>query len=634
MLIGPAKPYPSLVDQVPPEQVGARIRDARDAVAKAGTGRLRRAVALRHLAVVLFVRFYYEDRRADLAEAIDVLHEAISLLPRQHARREGFEQALATLLCARGHSDDITEAVTIIRRLLSTAQLMSTQHGALLWQLGNALLAGYLTNADTGATDAAIDLLEQAVAGLPQVGVGFARVRADAARLALALGLVARYQQRFTVDPDDLVRVAELIANVDRVALENTVPGTKEAIDQLELGLRPLAIYAEADSSDWQTWTPDLGRDEANEPRGGRLGNLQWSLESTKAQMGSSLSYGFGGDLQALDDGIAEAEVELDRTATGDRLRGVMLAGLAQRHLIKYRTLRLAGMPDAGHHLATASRLVDEAMAEPDPHAVSTTLMAKGECLVERYGAGLGSSADLDEAIRLLERAVMHETPDSRFGLVLAGSIAEALMVRAFRDSNLDDLDEAERTLIEFRERTPPGSSIQPVVAARIAVVLQHRASVTEDTEDVLRASSASRAASAEIGEVSPTWAYDVATSWANWAWLYGPMSERADAYRQAVTCLHRLVRKQFTRGSAEVALRRTSQRVVSRAGYALAATERHEDAVAAVETGRAVLLSMALERSGPVLSDAVDIDLRRRFHAAVARVAAAEAAVNSELAG
>jgi len=159
----------------------------------------------------------------------------------------------------------------------------------------------------------------------------------------------------------------------------------------------------------------------------------------------------------------------------------------------------------------------------------------------------------------------------------------------------------------------------------RLAALRMLRAAGTGDTEDILRASLEIRSATDEVAEVSLLWEYDAAAMWARWTRESAPLPEQADAHQRAVVALYRLAGVQLTRNYSELALRRLSAGLAAHAAYALARTDRAADAAVAAETGRAVLLALALETKRPPLPDTVDQGLRDRFAAAAARLARAE---------
>jgi hypothetical protein len=498
-----------------------------------------------------------------------------------------------------------------------------------LAQLGMALLASYLTDDEPQLVRDAVELLEQAERSAPAPVGKVRRTVCALIGLALSCALAGRFLNSAPSDPADGRRALDLMSAVDLDAAAELVPDVGTVMRQVEhtvrRGMAVAGVVTEADpprSAAGRQQTPG-----AATHWGRTMRSLVGRLDATGELLESAQSYLTAGSLQPLDERLAAARRELDAAqATDDPNRGTLLVLLAQLHHLRYRNLRLSDLPDARRDLDEAIRLADLASAEDDPHAAGEISCLRGSCLLDRYLEDLGSPPDLDDAVRLLRRGAAHGEPMSRTGLARQLPLVEALLARAWRDGAAEDLDEAEDILLTLLERMREVTPARQLIAVRLANLRMHRAAGTGDTEDLLRASRDGRQASEDAGQVSAIWGYDAAMFWASWSWERAPMSERADAYQRAVACLHRLARNQLSRTYSEIALRRRSGGVTARAMYALARTERPVEAVVAAETGRAVLLAIALDAKRPVLSDAVDPRLRHRFQLAADRLAAAEA--------
>ncbi|ONI84534.1 hypothetical protein ALI22I_28690 [Saccharothrix sp. ALI-22-I] len=616
-------PVPSLQSYFPGDQVDEQVRAAREALVKAGSNRSRRVEGLIYLAAALYGRHQYTHQQAEVDEGVELLRQAISLTPARHQLRDKAERVLALLLCVRMTPDAVAESITLTAGLLNRRALESTQDAMLLVQLGMALTAASNHGGSTGLLDDGVALLERAADTTTTAGSAIKRLKADLARFALAIALTARYSVRWSTDPRDAERAGELLEGLDVDRVEQTLPGFEDLLRQMKHGLA--AVRAQNGGAPGQP-SPDpvVVPRATSGPMSGAMGK---SLHTTRSLLDAGIAYGMTSDLASFDAWLADLREELHGLADDSPLRESLLVCLAQVHSLRFRNRQLAGLADARWDLDQALSFAREAVALPVRDVDSMADGVLAVCLLDRYILGLGTKADLEESVELLRHAIARCRADSRSALAVSGTLAEALVARGAANHSLEDINEAEDVLVTFYERLAPQSPVRPIAAVRLAVFLQHRSALTGDTEDVLRASAASRTSMAAAAETSIVWAYDAALHWAHWTWDYGPAAERADAYQQVVRFLYRLARAQSDRGHAEFALRRSSQGVLARAMRALAADGRFTDAVVSAETGRAVLLSAALERDGPALDDAIPAELRQRFSDAGERLRAAESA-------
>jgi hypothetical protein len=608
---------------MPPDGLDAMIRTARDRLAKAHDRRSR-VTALTKLSMLLLHRHtQHAELRADVDECVDLLREAITLARTQPGPRVLAERLLASTLCARQRPGDLADVVSIVGRLLRERQFDARQDGMLLSQLGMALLGESQLTTDSGMLDEGISLLEQAgeqSKGGRSLGQ---RLNTGLAQYMLAIALAGRYALHWSADQQDLIRAAELMAAVDTDELDQLIPGFRELRRQVEPGLGTVMSNVTGDTLDV---APRLGADLPI-PDGGSLSRQLRVLGGVTSTLASGEAYR-SGDLRSIDEQIRMVQDEVEGMEADSIYRGSALVLLAHLHTARFRNRQLAGLPDARTDLDAAQQYARTAFELSEPDSIGSAESLLGSCLLDRFALGLGNRADLDDAINLMRRAMTRYAPHSRNALAMCCSLSEALTLRgAQRDGSFQDIEEAERLLVALGERQPTGSPLAPVAKVRLAVFLQHRSALTGDTEDRLRASRASRTSAEFAADVGVLWAYDAASSWARWAWQHGDSRDRADAHQLAVRHLSRMARAQMGRGYADVALRRVSAGLIARAAFTLTADDRPEDAVVAAETGRAVLLSAALERDGTQLDDTVPADLRQRFGKVLARLRAAEAA-------
>lgn len=607
----------------PPDELDIMIREARDRLA-AARDRRSRVDALTEVAMLLSHRHMrHTEVRADIDESIDLLREAISLARTRPVPRARAERLLAGLLCARHGPGDLTEVISLVGRMLAQQEFDARQDSMLLTHLSMALLAESQLSTDPAKLDEAIAMIEKAADQMPAGRSIVRRANAGIVNYVLALALAGRYALHWSADRQDLTKAADLLATVDIEELNQIVPGFADFQARVQHGLNVVMSNITGDAVDL-THVPDTGHAP---PTAGLLGQRLERMAGVTSTVTSTTAYRVG-DLRSLDEQIERLQEELDGMRPDDYLLGSTLVFLAHLHGTRFRNRHFAGMADARTDLDAAQRYARTAfeLSMPDSHGDAAGML--GRCLLDRFSLGLGTRADLDEAVRLMRRAMAHFAENSRNALAMGSSLSEALLLRGSQeDGNFDDIEEAERLLVTLNERQPANSPLVPVARVRLAVLLQHRSALTGDTEDRLRASLASRTSAEAAADVGALWAYDAAAAWARWAWQYGDPRDRADAHQLAVRYLSQMARAQLGRGYAEQALRRVSAGLTARAAITLTATSRLEEAVVTTETGRAILLSTTLERDGIHLDETIPAELRLRFGKALDRLRAAETA-------
>ncbi|HKS50163.1 MAG TPA: hypothetical protein VJT49_34660 [Amycolatopsis sp.] len=604
-----------LHERVPPQEADALVRAAREKLAGAGSRRAQRAAALVDLAGVLLVRYQYTGSRTDLDESAELLAEAVHTTPPRHQLHFFAQRMLVGPLLARQRSHDLAEAVKILRELHERKPLDSVRGATLLLQLGLGLLAESQRTGQSALLDEGIEVLERAAGRFPPAGPGARGMTAELVWSGLAMALTARHSTRSSVDPQDAERARELFANIDSGAFSELVPEFARIRDQAKLLLseewgKVPAAPATATHGEVSTIVPIRQKFQ--------------HAEVGAAMLRHAVSYGSSGDLRLMDEQIEMLRVDLAGIHDDDSLHKVTVISLAQLHSIRFRTRQLAGVAGAQEDLDEAMHLARAVGETSDSELAGQAGAVAGQCLLDRYGLGLGTRADLDEAVRQLRRAIARFGDTNRHALAITTCLAEALVARGSAEGDPADLDEAEDILIRLRERLS-APEVRAIAAARLAMALQHRAVLSGQTEDRLRATKAARAGAEETAS-SVVWGYDAALLWARWAWAHGSAKDSADAHRLVISRLYRLAGAQLDRGYAELALRRASGGILGRAVRALVGDHRVTEAVVAAEAGRGVLLSLALQRERQALDEGVPAGLRERFERARDRLCAAEA--------
>lgn len=360
--------------------------------------------------------------------------------------------------------------------------------------------------------------------------------------------------------------------------------------------------------------------------------------------------------VEVLQRAVEETPSDSPELATGLKLLGASLALRYHRH---------GGLVDLERTVEITRRAVAATSSGSSSWAAASHNLAAA--LVERYDR-LGNSSDLDASIEVLEEILRHVpvgAPSRRMHLATFGT---ALATRAVRQSRPDDLDRAieiiddafihapagsrERetymhnlaaALVKRHERLrgphdiaraislledsvqhmPEGSHRRALRLNSLGLALQQRHEQSRDPQDLLRAFAAFRTAgeqAANTASVSQLMAYR------NWAQLAGDndaWSEAAKACRLAFECAERLSRSQFSRRHREAVLREMTG-VPARAAHAMLMAGEPREAAVALERGRAILLTEALERDRVDLLRLANVGYRalaERYNAAAERV-------------
>ncbi|QKV74887.1 hypothetical protein [Amycolatopsis sp. Hca4] len=596
---------------VPPHDVDRLIQVAREKVDEAGARRARRATALVKLAGLVLIRYQHTGRLADLDENLDLLATAIDTTPARHQLHIFAQRLLAVSLIARRRPEDIRTAIDLLRELLGGSAQPSQADGVTLMQLGMALLSESYATGESAMLDEAVAVLDTAASRVSRAK-GLA---AEVIRFALLIGLTARYKKHWSADPQDAERARKIMDTLDPAALCELFPETPRIFDQVGI---------------------ILGGELPEEPRGpaitssGRTSEflpvrLQFEhMNAASDTLRSASEYGTAGDLRIIDEQIGSLREQLASRIAEEQLAEVVMVPLAQLHAVRFRTLQLAGL-SGREDLDEALRLAKEAGRAATIDLAGQTSAIIGQCLLDRYGLGLGNALDLREGVRHLRLAAASFEATDRLSLALSLSLADALLAQGSTEGDPACIDEAEDLLLKLRVR-PAAPELRPVAAARLALVRQHRAALSGLTEHLLAAAETTRAA-AEENSSSVVWGYDTALLWARWSWEYGSTRDAADAHALLLRQLHRLASAQLDRGYAELAVRRGAGGIVGRVMRALVADDRIIEAAVGAEAGRGILLSLALERDRDLLGADVPAKLRARFEQARERVRAAEAA-------
>ncbi|MFE7840075.1 CHAT domain-containing protein [Streptomyces sp. NPDC057474] len=241
-----------------------------------------------------------------------------------------------------------------------------------------------------------------------------------------------------------------------------------------------------------------------------------------------------------------------------------------------------------------------------------------GATLLDRY-LHTGDLMDLSRSIEAHERSVDTAPSGSpnrpRFLLHLAGGLES----RYQHLHDIQDIDRAVRLLDEALDESPDGWVNRPTALMALGRILSIRYLQLGRRGDRRRAVESYRAGCTAGLDSQAGPSLIVATKWAGWVFAEGSWSETTEACDIAFQAMTDLFEAQFGRRHKERWLS-AAQGIAAQAAYALAMENAPEDAVVALERGRALQLSEVLQRDRAQLDDLVAQghgDIVRRYRRA-----------------
>jgi CHAT domain-containing protein len=603
-------------DDLPCESVPALLAQDRAQLARRATASgAARVVLLTNLAAALRASFRCSRSWADLDEAIALLREALTLAPRGHPHYTIMEDSLATMLCERGRAEDLLEAIGIWRPMRHRLRPGSIDHAETTANLGQALCSYFVHSGRTDDAFDAVALMTESLFSIPSTSKRRAFFESN---LAAAMATLHGH-----VEVGDTGPLEECAARLEQILASpqaRRLPGFEATLRANLASLLSARTRRDAGSP-----PPDyLARPPGVDPADAHVVAL---VDDTAARH-AAMSYFATGRLDALDQAIERGEAAL--TATDQQGRGPLLANTAYLYVARHvaRGRDEYGTADLDTAIEYVHRAIDSrlpALYEPAARGLL------GECLLQRFLADQRRHpADLDEAARLLTQATQRAEPAATPTPHLRRRLAEALVCLAKRDGNAAALTSALDILKTDLDRLPLGELPHAIAAGPYAQALLVVAEASRTTSDITMACNAARQAYQELREFSPVHSFEIAIEFGDFAWRLGLMTEAGEAYARAVSTMHELTGVQLMRTEKEVPLRRAAG-LSARAAYALVHVGRVNDAAAALETGRALLLSDVMDRESATLAG-LDVMHRNRladrFSAAAERLTRMERAI------
>jgi CHAT domain len=229
-------------------------------------------------------------------------------------------------------------------------------------------------------------------------------------------------------------------------------------------------------------------------------------------------------------------------------------------------------------------------------------MAALGYCYALRYEMdeydGHENPAMIDSAIDLLQQALrLTGTGTGPAEVVNRAGLQDRLAAALLARNRPADVDAAIELLTEVRSH----SAFMPLYNASGGALAMATARVrrwlhTRSPADRQSARSAYLDGFAAALDAHLPAAVDCATQWGGWAWSEGWWAEAGEAYGRALQALHLVVRRQASREERQLILRRAPD-VAALAAFGLVRGGAAEDALVALETGRAVLLAETFDR-------------------------------------
>ena len=573
-----------------------------------------------------------------LTRAIDASRAALGVPGSDVTDRGRVLSSLADLLVERfdaeGDTGDLDEAVTLLRQAAAGTRPGSPRHALWLGNLGDALLARF-----------------EAAGRRLRPGRGGRSGGAGRARGRQVPGRSRTRRLRASLSPGSGRRSAR---GTRPAATKPTSTGPSTSSPPPWRASRPAVRLRHSLAAAGTTWLPCCGaamrpaatRATWRPPRGAWVSRIPPAPQASSGiarQAGLARAWrdmhAVTGDARLLDDAIGGYRQALAATGPKAPVRATYLDNLGMALLDRYersgaiddadesvRLLRQAreATPPCSPALAgvlnnlgvalwsrSAHRPADlpEALAafeqavaitparSPD---APTYLDNLANALSDRYERS-GDPADLDKAVHAYEQAIAGLPASAPERLRIRANLAVGLLTR-YREARGRDADGAadlERAVAELTDvvaRTPPGAPALVNRLNSLGVGLKYKFVRGNDPACLQQGRAALAAAGGPDGARDIRWSLAAAATLAGWDAERAEWQEAAAGFRTAMATAESYLRVQVGRQSTEAAMRRFGG-LHGDAAYALTRTGKPAEAAAAMERGRAVLLSDALDR-------------------------------------
>jgi hypothetical protein len=338
------------------------------------------------------------------------------------------------------------------------------------------------------------------------------------------------------------------------------------------------------------------------------LGNLGASLDDR---------FQYTGNLDDLVEATGIFEQAVDLTPTTSTRRPARLLNLA---LVLRRQHGFSGKADV---LDRAIDLTEEAIVgiDPDSPTMAFALNKLSNGLSERFERS-GNLDDLARAIELSQAALSSVPSTSPAHPTYLNNAGTSLLSRYEVSGDRKDLTKGIELIQAAVRETPPDHPDSVGFSSNLASAFADLFRSTSDPRDQVRATEAFRRSCDQAGKAGSAQGIASALHWGAWASERGAWAEASEAYGFGGILMWRLSLSQLLRWEKEVWLGR-SKRLPGLGAHAFAMADDPQGAVEAIEGGRALLLSEALERDRADLGRLVGAgraDLKERYEAAAGR--------------
>jgi CHAT domain-containing protein len=569
------------------------VRSFEQVLAQARPHTMERLAAMVQLGGAHIVRYQCWGAVADLERAVSLLREALAATGPAAPIWALARGQLAVALHARYLRDgcrrraDLDEAVALQEQAVAHLPPRSPNYVVSVCELGTYMYSRYERDGQLSDLNQAVRACQRGA----EVASGGSPL-ALRSRAYLARALTLRHAETGSVA--DLARALEILADLDH---EGAVQGT----GMMNAMLRDTFARALQFRYDREGRQEDLARavalHESVREAGPRSAPELASMLDYEAHV-LMTEYERGGRRDDLDRAITAQEKALAALPVGAPNRPWLNGNLSVCLRGLYAWTRdprdLERAVEAGRRAFAPGSMSDDGVAYDQ----------LGSCLAYRYlDPRARHAGDLDEAISLFQKALHApmSAPGQRPYRLL--HLADSRLCRHEHSGEREDLVDAVRLFAEAIEALDHNAPLLVHARFRHARALASQAGSARSGDASERAADGFRFACRKGWETNLTTMLEAAQCWSSWAMTRKAWPEVAEASQHGLRALHELAGRQLLRENKETTIR-DAPGMAARGAYALLRCGADRDAVVALETGRALMLSEVLERDRTDLED------------------------------
>lgn len=604
-----------------------------------------------------FWRYLAIKQRTDLQKALDLWHQLSVQTPSDSPELYNYlinlGNGLKALYDDTTDRDKLNESIETYERAVKAARPRAPNLPLLLTNLGTALWERYQQKWKLIDLEKTLMIWERLVADTPSKS-------SEQMGYQNSLAVVLRERYHRLMNPSDLERAIDILEQIKVDCQEDledypTIIGNLglclESLFDLTLKLEHLehsiTLYEEArrksppNSTNAVSWMICLSRGlRTRYERGaGESSDLDRAISTCK-----------DGLIQIAGDSpyLANCWSELGNALRARFLRDGEILDLEQA--INYHEQVVSVSMADSRHVADSLNNLAAAQRDYARHSMNTDYLDKSISAYQQaidlalpdspkmpiYKNNLGNAlrarfsliqdpSDLERAIQLHQEALdqLEKLSVDIHNLCnCLNSIGLGLAQRATLPASLPDLNRAIEMFERAVKNAPPNDPNFTLYQGSLANALTKRYGWTTNDDDLKRATQMYARTSEKGLDGATRSGFINVHNWGGLAFQRQDWREVAHSYKYARNITERLIKTQTGRGHKETWLRMT-QGLFSNAAYALAKTDDLKEAVVAVETGCARLLSEALERDPRELKalQTEKPDLAKQYQESVKRV-------------